>query len=109
MVKNFESKTRKRFRGISKAIFKYRLKQLAKAERDRDATKGEKVDIVVRWGLNLATTRIFGTIKHWPCTSMRDIYAEDPREDERPANGLRRQGKATKNMRYIGSVHKFHR
>ena len=70
MVKNFEPKTRKRFRGISKVIFKYGIKQLAKVERDRDATKGEKIDIVVRWGFNLAVTRIFGTFKHWPSMSM---------------------------------------
>ena len=108
MVKNFEPKTRKRFRGITKAIFKYGLKQLAKAEREGDAVKGEKVDIMVRWGLNLAATRIFKTVKHWPATSMRGIHAEEPREDERPANGLRREGKAALNRRYIGSVHKFH-
>ena len=32
MVKNFEPKTRKRFKGIRKAIFKYDLKYLGKAE-----------------------------------------------------------------------------
>ena len=37
------------------------------------------------------------------------IDARGPREDERPANGLRREGKAVLNRRYIGSVHKFHR
>ena len=108
MVKNFEPKTRKRLKGISKAIFKYDLKQLAKAERKRDAIKRKKVDIVVRWGLNLAATRIFGTVKHWPSTSMRGIHAEEPREDERLTNGLRREGKAALNRQYIGSVHKFH-
>ena len=109
MVKNFEPKTQKRFRGISKAIFKYGHKQLAKAERERDAIKGERIDTVVRWGLNLAATRIFGTVKHWPSTSMRGVHAAEPREEERPANGLRREGKAALNRRYIGSVHKFHR
>jgi hypothetical protein len=109
MVKNFEPKTRRRFKGITKAIFKYGHKQLAKAEREMDPVKGENVDIVVRWALNLAATRIFGTIKHWPATSMRGVHAEEPREDERPANGLRREGKAALNRRYIGSVHKFHR
>lgn len=102
MVKNFEPKICKRFRGINKAIFKYDLKQLAKAERDRDATKGEKIDIVVRWGLKLTATKIFGTVKHWPVTSMRDVHAEESQEDERPANGLRQEGKAALNRRYIG-------
>ena len=37
------------------------------------------------------------------------IDARGPREDERPVNGLRREGKAALNRRYIGSVHKFHR
>ena len=36
MVKNFEPRTRRRFKGITKAIFKYGLKQLAKAERELD-------------------------------------------------------------------------
>ena len=108
MVKNFEQKMRKMFKGITKVIFKYDLKQLAKAEREGDAAKGEKVDTVVRWGLNLAATRIFGTVKHWPATSMRGVHAEEPREDERPANRLRREGKAALNWRYIGPVNKFH-
>jgi hypothetical protein len=109
MVKNFEPKTCKRFKGITKVIFKYGLKQLANAEREMDVIKGEKIDMVVWWALNLAATRIFGTVKHWPAMSMRGVHAEKPREDERPANGLRREGKATLNRRYIGSVHKFHR
>jgi hypothetical protein len=109
MVKNFEPKTRRRFKGITKAIFKYDLKQLAKAEREMGPVKGENVDIVVRWALNLAATRIFGIVKHWPATSMRGVHAEEPREDERPANGLRRESKAALNRRYIGSVLKFHR
>jgi hypothetical protein len=74
-----------------------------------DAIKGKKVDMVVRWALNLAATRIFGTVKHWPATSMRGVHAEEPCEDERPASGLRREGKAALNRRYIGSVQKFHR
>ena len=74
-----------------------------------DPIKGEMVDIVVRWALNLAVARIFGIVKHWPTTSMAGVHAEEPREDERPANGLRREGKAALNRRYIGSVHKFHR
>jgi hypothetical protein len=77
MVKNFESKICKRFRGMNKAIFKYDLKQLAKAERDRDATKGKKIDVVVRWSLKLTATKIFGTVKHLPVTSMRRVYAEE--------------------------------
>ena len=40
--------------------------------------------------------------------SMRDVHAEEPREDERPANGLRWEGKVAFNRRYIGSIHKFH-
>ena len=90
-------------------MFKYGLKQLAKAEREMDVIKGKKIDMVVRWALNLAATRIFGTIKHWPATSMRGVRAEEPREDERPANGLRRESKAALKRRYIGSIHKFHR
>ena len=109
MVKNFEPKTRKQFRGISKVIFKYGHKQLAKAERERDAIKSERIDAVVRWGLNLAAIRIFGTVKHWPPTSMRGVHAAEPREEERPANGLLREDKTALNRRYIGSVHKFHR
>jgi hypothetical protein len=49
MVKNFEPKTRKKFKSISKVIFKYGRKQLAKAERNRDAIEGKKIDIVVKW------------------------------------------------------------
>jgi hypothetical protein len=49
MVKNFEPKTRKRLKNITKAIFKYGIKKLAKAEREMDAIKGEKIDMVVRW------------------------------------------------------------
>lgn len=64
MVKNFEPKIRKKIRDISKAILIYDLKQLAKAEQERNTIKGEKVNMVVRWGLNLAATRIFGTVKH---------------------------------------------
>lgn len=64
MVKNFEPKIRKKIRVISKAILIYDLKQLAKAEQERNTIKGEKVNMVVRWGLNLAATRIFGTVKH---------------------------------------------
>lgn len=109
MVKNFEPKTRRKFKGVTKAIFKYGFKQLIKAEREGDMVKGEKIDTVVRWGLNLAAARVFGTVKHWPSTSMRGVHAEEPREDERPTNGLRREGKAALNRRYIGSVHKFHR
>ena len=109
MVKNFKPNIWKRFRGISKVIFIYDLKQLAKAERERDAIEGEKIDIVVRWGLNLAATRIFGTVKHWPSTSMWGVHAEEPRDEERPANGLRCEGKMALKRHYIGSVHKFHR
>ena len=61
IVKKFEDKTRRRFKGINKAIFKYGAKQLAKAGRERNAIKGEWIDDVVRWGLNLTTTMIFGT------------------------------------------------
>lgn len=64
--------------------------------------------MVVRWGLNLAATRIFGTVKHWPATSIRDVYATEPRNKERPVNGLRQENKAALNRWYIGSVHKFH-
>lgn len=64
MVKNFEPKIRKKIRDISKAILIYDLKQLAKAEQECNTIKGEKVNMVVRWGLNLAATRIFGTVKH---------------------------------------------
>ena len=35
------------------------------------------------------------------------VHAEEPREYERPANGLRRKGKAALNRRYIESVYKF--
>ena len=77
--------------------------------RNECAIKGKKVDMVVRWALNLAATRILGTVKHWLATSMRGVHAEEPREDEHLANGLRREGKAALNRRYIGSVHKFHR
>lgn len=64
IVKNFEPKPRRISKGISKAIFKYGAKQLAKVERERNAVKSERVDAVVRWGLNLAAIRIFGTVKH---------------------------------------------
>ena len=64
MIKNFELKTLKRFRGITKVIFKYGLKQLAKAEREGDAVKGDKVNIMVWWVLNLAATKNFRTVKH---------------------------------------------
>ena len=109
MVKNFKPKTRKWFKSITKVIFKYGLKQLAKAKWEMDVIKGEKVNMLVRWALNLAATRIFGTVKHWSATSMRGVHAEEPREDERPVNGFWREGKAVLNRRYIGSVHKFHR
>ena len=83
MVKNFEPKTRKRLKCITRAIFKNDLKQLAKAEREMDATKGKKVDIVVRCGLNLAATRICGMVKHWSASSMRGVHAKmnAPRTD----------------------------
>lgn len=42
MIKNFEPKTRKWFRSIIKAIFKYDLKQLVKSDWDRDAIKEKK-------------------------------------------------------------------
>lgn len=57
------------------------------------SSKEIMVDIVVRWGLNLTATRIFGTVKHWPSTSMQGVHAEEPRDDERPTNGLMREGK----------------
>ena len=47
MVKNFKPKTHKRFKGITKVIFKYGLKQLVKAKWEIDVIKGEKVDMVV--------------------------------------------------------------
>lgn len=109
IVKNFELKTQRRFKGISKAIFKYGGKQLAKVERERNAVKGEKVDVVVRWGLNLAATHISDTVKYWSATSMQGIHANEPREEGRPAIGLRAKGKAILNRRYTGSIHKFHR
>lgn len=108
MVKNFDKGTRKRFKNLSTAMFKKGTKELEKAARERDKEKGEKVDMVVRWGLNLAATRIFGTVKHWPTTSMLGIHNEEP-EGRRQPGGLRREGKAALNRRYLGSVHKFHR
>lgn len=65
--------------------------------------------MVVRWGLNLAATKIFGTVEHWPATLMQGVHANEPRDEERPANGLRSEGKVALNRRYIGSVYKFYR
>lgn len=78
-------------------------------QRKRNAAKGERINAVVKWGLNLAAIGIFGIVKHWPTTSMRGVHTNEPREKERPATGLRREGKTALNRWYIGSVHKFHR
>jgi len=43
MIKNFDPKTRKRFKGISSTIFKKGNKEMERVERDTDANMGEKV------------------------------------------------------------------
>lgn len=55
------------------AKFKYGMKKFETVEREINATKRKPVDMVVRWGLNFAATRIFGIVKHWPATSMLGI------------------------------------
>lgn len=66
------------------------------------------MDIVLRCGLNLAATRIFGTVKHWPETSMEGIHDVEREEDE-PARTLREESSHALNRRYMGLVHKFHK
>lgn len=102
--KNFEPKICKRFKGISKAIFKYAVKKLSITERNIDATKREEIDTVVRWGQKLAATRKSGTMKHWPATSMNIVHNNEPNEEDQPATGLRTKSKASLNGRYIRSV-----
>lgn len=109
MVKNFDAPTRKRFKGISSSILKQGIKEMVKAETTEDPAKGERIDMVVRWGLNLAATRIFGTVKHWPETSMRGTHEQDQQEGPPRGGGLRDEGSHALNRRYMGSVHKFHR
>ena len=96
---------RKWFKGISKAIFIYGLEQLAKTERERDAIKGEKVDIVVQWDLNLVATKIFGTVKHWPSTSMWGRLCGGAARGRMPHEWLqaRGQGDAKPTVYRIGS------
>lgn len=116
MVKNFDMKTRKRFKGISNAMFKIATKQMLLVAGPEWVNCGsvefceyeaEKVDMVLRWGLNLAATRIFGTVKHSPETSMEGIHDVE-REEEEPARNLREESSHALNRRYIRSVHKFH-
>ena len=63
MVRNFELKTRMKFKEISNVIFKYATKYLA-AERECNVIKGKLINDVVKLGLYLAATRIFKTVKH---------------------------------------------
>ena len=67
------------------------------AQRKMDIVKGEQVDMVVRFGLNLEATQIFGTIKYWLEMSMLSIYNAKLREEDQLARGLREEGKATLN------------
>lgn len=62
-----------------------------------DIVKGEQVDMVVRFRLNLEATQIFGTIKYWLEMSMLSIYNAKLREEDQLARGLREEGKATLN------------
>lgn len=55
------------------AKFKYDMKKFEMAEREINARKRKPVDTVIWWGLNLVATRIFGTVKRWPATSMLGI------------------------------------
>ena len=57
MVKNFEPRTRKLLKGITKVIFRYAVKQLAKAEQERNAVKGKMIDaVVVHLSMNVQNT-----------------------------------------------------
>lgn len=55
--------------------------------------KSKKVDAMVQWGVNLVAIRIFGTVKHWPATSMQGIHANEPPEKGRLVIGLKAEGK----------------
>ena len=108
MMKNFKPKIRKWLKEITKAISKYKTKKLAIVKRKIDATKKNKWMQSCSGISNLAVIRIFGMVKHWPPTSMKDIYSNKSREKNQPMMMWIVENKATLNIRYIRSVNKFY-
>lgn len=109
MIKNFKPKIRKWLKGITKAIFKYKMKKLTIAKRKIDATGKKKKWMQSCSGIsNLAVIRIFEMVKHWPTTFMKGIYSNKSREKNQPMMMWIVENKATLNIRYIRSVNKFY-